>query len=255
MSLVIINADDFGYSSGINLGIIQAHEDGILTSTTMMANMPGFDEGVELAKKYPKLGIGVHLTLTCGAPLLDDVPSITENDRFRPLSFYEKSFSINVDELYREWDAQIQKILQSGIEPTHLDSHHHVNCLPQIKDVFIQLARKYHLPVRNNFDVPSDIRTVQKFFIEFDTLGQTKEIWKPMTINNLIQDCKMYKTVEVMCHPGFIDFTLLKNSSLSENRVYVGNELQVPAYKEIFEKNNIKLGTYHNISNLVKTRE
>ena len=90
MSLVIINADDFGYSQGINLGIIEAHKNGILSSTTMMANMPGFEHGVELAKNNPKLGIGVHLNLTCGKPLLDNVPSLTDYKEFRNLSYYEK---------------------------------------------------------------------------------------------------------------------------------------------------------------------
>ena len=250
MSLLIINADDFGYSSGINLGIIRAHERGVLSSTTMMANMPGFDEGVELAKSHPDLGIGVHLTLTCGEPLLEDVLSITEDGNFRKLGFYEKDFLIDSTELYREWDAQIQKILQSGIKPTHLDSHHHVNCLPQVKEVFIELARKYELPVRNNFDVPADIKTVKRFFVDFDDLGQTKEIWKALTIDNLIQDCKTYGTVEAMCHPGYLDYILLQSSSLAEKRVYICNELQQPEYKELFAKNDIQLGTYQDINSL-----
>lgn len=164
MSLVIINADDFGYSQGINLGIIEAHKNGILSSTTMMANMPGFEHGVELAKNNPKLGIGVHLNLTCGKPLLDNVPSLTDYKEFRNLSYYEKETELDEGEIYREWDAQINKIKNAGIVPTHLDSHHHINRIAPINEIFIKLAREYNLPVRNNFDVPKDIKTVKNFY-------------------------------------------------------------------------------------------
>jgi len=247
MSLVIINADDFGYSQGINLGIIEAHKNGILSSTTMMANMPGFEHGVELAKNNPKLGIGVHLNLTCGKPLLDNVPSLTDYKEFRNLSYYEKETELDEGEIYREWDAQINKIKNAGIVPTHLDSHHHINRIAPINEIFIKLAREYNLPVRNNFDVPKDIKTVKKFFTEFDAIGMNKEIWKGMTISNLIQDCKMYKSVEVMCHPGYIDDVVLKTSSLTDNRAYTTMELKKISYKEILDKNSIKIGTFNDL--------
>ena len=66
---LIINADDFGYSNGVNYGIIDAFKNGILTSTTCLTNMPGFNHAIQLAKENPNLGIGIHLTLTCGKPL------------------------------------------------------------------------------------------------------------------------------------------------------------------------------------------
>jgi len=248
VNLVIINADDFGYSHGINEGIIKAHEDGILSSTTMLANMPGFDDAVKLAKGHPSLGIGVHLALTCGSPVLDNVSTLTVNKEFRNIAFYENDFSIDVGELYHEWDAQIQKILDAGIKPTHLDSHHHVNRIDPMKEVFIKLAREYNLPVRNNFDVPSDIKTVNKFFMEFDMLGQTKDIWKDMTVNNLIQDCKTYETVEVMCHPGYIDHVVLERSSLTDARAYTTKDLQNPKYQKALEKEGITVGTYQDLS-------
>ncbi|MCF1684654.1 MAG: carbohydrate deacetylase [Tetragenococcus koreensis] len=247
MDVLIINADDFGYSEGINLGIVAAHKKGILTSTTMLANMPGFEHGVELAQNYPNLGIGVHLTLTCGKPLLNDVPSISDNDSFHSLSFYEGDFSVNPDEVYREWRAQIEKILLTGIKPTHLDSHHHVNSFGPMKEIFIELAQKYNLPVRNNFDVPSCLKTTKKFSMDFDQLADEKEIWKPITIKNLIQDCKEYHSVECMCHPGFIDNVVLNNSGLRDLRAHTCGELQNEKYKEVFEENNIVLGNYRDI--------
>lgn len=247
MSLLIINADDFGYSPGINLGIVASHENGMLTSTTMMANMPGFEHGVELAKQHPNLGIGVHLTLTCGKPLLSGGTTLMENNEFRKISFYEKEFSIDTEELYKEWEAQIKKIIAAGIQPTHLDSHHHVNRISPMKEVFVELAQKYKLPVRNNFEVPKTLKTVNRFFTEFDSLSQSKEIWKEMTIQNLIQDCQEYGTVEVMCHPGYLDHIVVASSSLLDSRVFTVKELQNPRHKEVLEKNQVQFGTYRDL--------
>lgn len=247
MDLLIVNADDFGYSEGVNFGIIAAHKNGILTSTTMLANMPGFASGVKLSKQYPNLGIGVHLSLTCGKPLLDDVPSITENGVFRPLSFYETDFKVDTHEVYREWKAQIEKVYQSGIVPTHLDSHHHVNRLDAIREVFVKLAKEYKLPVRNNFEVPSSIKTVNRFSFDFDQLATEKKMWKPIKLNNIIQDCKTYHKVECMCHPGYIDHVVLENSGLRDMRARTCAELQDPNYKELFRQNDIQLGNYRNI--------
>lgn len=76
----IINADDFGYSKGVNYGIIEAHQQGIVTSATLMANMPGATHAAALAKDKPNLGVGVHLVLTIGKPLTEDVPSLIDKN-------------------------------------------------------------------------------------------------------------------------------------------------------------------------------
>lgn len=249
MSRVIINADDFGYSRGINFGIIDAHQKGVLSSTTIMANMPGFEHAVSLSKKNPTLGIGVHLTLTCGAPLLKNVPSITtETGDFRHLSFYEEGdFEIVEEELYAEWEAQIEKVLAHGIKPTHLDSHHHVNSIPGLTGVFAKLARKYQLPVRNNFIVPADLKKTNRFYVSFDRLACEKPIWQHMNRNNLVEECTSYELVEVMCHPGYVDDELLNRSSFSTNRPYIIRELINSIYPELFKENNIQLSTYADI--------
>lgn len=245
MSLLIINADDFGYSTGINYGIIHSYQRGILSSTTMLANMPGFEEGVKLVEENPDLGIGIHLALTCGSPLRDDVPSLVENNgELHNLSFYEKDFEIDLDELYREWKEQIEKIINSGIEPTHIDSHHHVNAIEPITEVFVRLANEYKLPVRNNFTVPDEIKTTKRFNTTFDLISMVKELWKPMELRNIIQECKTFGTVEAMCHPGYVDNVLLNNSSLRDSRAVTVSELQRSDYAKILEENEVQLGTY-----------
>ena len=102
MGKVIFNSDDFGYSHGVNYGIADAYQRGILTSTTLMANMPGFDHAVKLKRDLPNLGVGVHLTLTCGKPLLKNVTSLMDGDNFKHLSFYTQPFEVDGDQLYQE---------------------------------------------------------------------------------------------------------------------------------------------------------
>lgn len=245
MNLLIVNADDFGYSAGINYGIIDAYQNGILSSTTLMANMSGFKQATVLAKENPGLGIGVHLTLTCGSPVKENVKSLVEADgKFHKLSFYEKGFSVDLDELYDEWKAQIDTVIAGGIKPTHLDSHHHVNSIQPLTTVFERLAKEYDLPVRHNYEVAEDFVTTRRFFNFLDTLGRDKEIWKPMTIRNLVDDVKTFGTVEAMTHPGYVDAVVLDNSSLNDNRAYQLRELQQESYQKLLKDNEITLGTY-----------
>src|SRR5699024_11986375 len=103
MLKLIINADDFGYSRAVNYGIIDAHKKGVLTSTTLMTNMPGAEHAYKLGKEYNHLGIGVHLTLTCGKPLLDNHQTLVDADgNFKKLHHYQGKFHVDQDELYQE---------------------------------------------------------------------------------------------------------------------------------------------------------
>lgn len=251
MGKLIINADDFGYDRGVNTGIIEAYNEGVLTSTTLMAGMPGFDEAVDLAKKNPNLGVGAHLTLTCGNSVGHNYKTITDkNNKFLKISAYEdEEFlkKIDLNEIYEEWDLQISKILKAGIEPSHLDSHHHVNSVEDIKNIFIDLSKKYNLPVRNNFNVPEQIRTTDKLVDFFDKIGSNKKIWRHMDINNLIKDCLTYESIEVMCHPAYVDYFLLNNSSFNVGRTSTLNELKNNKIKDIFKKNNIKLVNFKDL--------
>ncbi len=248
MPLLIINGDDFGYGKGINFGIIESHRHGILTSTTLMANMPGFDHAVELARENPDLGIGVHLVLTCGRPLRNDIPSLVdEKGNFKHISFYEEEFSIDLDELYREWKDQINKVIAAGINPTHLDSHHHVNSIAPISHIFEKLAREYNLPVRGNYQVSKDLITTRRFFTMMDGIGLEKPIWKSMSVNSLIDDVLTFGSLEAMCHPGFVDAELLDRSTFTNVRPYLVRELTRADYKKLFKDKGITLGTFRDI--------
>ena len=160
MAKIINNADDFGYSRAVNYGIIDSFQRGVLTSTTLMANMPGFDHAVMLAKENPELGIGIHLTLTAGTSILNGHQTITdENGKFRKRTYYcQMDTPIDEEEVYNEWKAQIEKVLSSGIVPTHLDSHHHIHIFRNNLPIFMRLAKEYNLPVRNSFQDPDIYR-------------------------------------------------------------------------------------------------
>lgn len=209
---LIINADDFGYSSGVNHGIIDAHKYGILTSTTLMTNTIGFDHAIKMKKEVPNLGIGVHLTLTFGEPILKNVDSLITEGKFHGLSYYQEKNSINLEHLYEEWDAQIKKAISAGINPTHLDSHHHIHTFGDHSEVIIELAKKYKLPVRNNFSFEG-IPTTDYFESRFDVVGDEEFIEKNnVYLETFYNKIKKYSSMEVMCHPAYVDHELLKKS-------------------------------------------
>lgn len=251
MGKLIINADDFGHSKGINMGIIEAYQDGVLTSTTLMAGMPGFEQAVKLAKENPGLGVGVHLTLTCGYPVSKGLKTIVDdNGAFLNLSFYENKENlalIDLDEVYMEWKSQIEKVKLSGIDPTHIDSHHHINSVGDLKKIYLKLADEYNLPVRNNFNLPEGYKSTSKMMDYFDHIGSTKGIWKHMDTNNLIRDCKNYESVEIMCHPAYVDSFLVENSSYTIGRTSTLKELLDPEIKKLLLDNEIELVTFKDI--------
>ncbi|MGG0187480.1 chitin disaccharide deacetylase [Bacillus rhizoplanae] len=214
MIRLIVNADDFGLTRGVNHGVIDAHVNGLVNSTTMMMNMPGVEHAVQLAKEYKTLGVGVHLVLTAGKPLLSDVPSLVKEDG----SFHSQSTiregKINPDEVWREWTAQIEKFLSYGLIPTHLDSHHHVHALPILHDVLERLAEKYHIPVRR-FEQDRAVRPFSDvFFHDFYADGVTDDYF-----TNLQERVQDGATVEIMVHPAYVDAELVKCSSYVMKRV------------------------------------
>ncbi len=150
MKRVIVNADDFGLSAGVTRGIVEAYRDGVLTSTTMMANQPGFDDAVRAARENPELPIGVHLTLLWGPPVANPalVSGLLQADGNFPTSLTELARRYATGRLRRtevetEFRAQIQRIVDAGIEPTHLDTHKHVHGLAGVLEALIHVATEF----------------------------------------------------------------------------------------------------------------
>src|SRR5580692_2755261 len=135
---LILNADDFGLTRGINRAIAELHTAGALTSATLMANGPAFSDAVEIARAYPTLGVGCHVVLTDGTPLSppETIPTLIGPDgkNFRPSlgRFFRNAMlgKINEADIAREATAQIQRLQHAGIAITHLDTHKHTHILP-----------------------------------------------------------------------------------------------------------------------------
>jgi predicted glycoside hydrolase/deacetylase ChbG (UPF0249 family) len=147
---LIVNADDLGWTEGVNRGIVDAHRRGLVTSTSLLANGQAFASALEAGRNHPELGIGVHLNLSDGAPtadakevrgLLNAAGQLEGGPENLLLRIAARKLSL--DEVEREWDAQITKIKAFGISPTHLDGHKHVHMLPGLFELVLRLARKH----------------------------------------------------------------------------------------------------------------
>src|SRR5690625_2344134 len=144
---ILFNADDFGLTKGVTDGIIKAHTEGVVGSTTLIMNGHAIHYAIEQAKKYPQLKTGVHLVLSWGKPISCDVPHLI--DAHGNFNFTSRMTEVpHVDEVKREWTAQIDAFLESGLPLHHLDSHHHVHGWEPLRDVIIGLARTYSVPIR-----------------------------------------------------------------------------------------------------------
>jgi hopanoid biosynthesis associated protein HpnK len=157
---IIINADDFGWSEGINQAIEQAHTEGVLTSATIMPNMPAAEQAVEIAKKLPNLGVGVHLNLMEAGPLSQDecIKALLDEEGafgFTPGRLAVKS-TLNKEvrlAIKTELAAQIKWVIDKGIKPTHLDSHKHIHSFPVIFSIVCGLARSFDISaIRFSFE-------------------------------------------------------------------------------------------------------
>jgi hopanoid biosynthesis associated protein HpnK len=147
---LIVNADDFGMSAGINRGIIEAHRHGVLTSTSLMATGDAFDDAIALSRAHRDLSVGVHLTLVEGVPVRrpDEIPSLVEADgRFpQTLGAFLKAWltgRVRPEDVAREFAAQVEKVLGRGVQVDKLDSHMHVHVLPGILPAAVTTARRY----------------------------------------------------------------------------------------------------------------
>ncbi|WP_297635715.1 chitin disaccharide deacetylase [uncultured Clostridium sp.] len=243
---VIFNADDFGLTEGVNLGILKAFKDGVVKSTTLMVNMPFAEQAVKIANENPELGVGVHLTVTAGPQLIKIKNSLVdENGDFHNKDLlYDYQVKLNEEELYCEWKTQINKFIElMGKKPTHIDSHHHIHLIPKYLKVALKLAEEYGIPMREqkwdnkNFEY---IKLKQDFIYD----GCKLEYFINHEDELLKED-----VIEVMCHPAFIDQNLLDKSSYNLARCGELSILTSIELKEWISKNKIKLINYGEIMN------
>src|ERR1700761_7954215 len=158
---LIINADDFGLTHGINRAIAELHQANALTSATLMATGAALDDAVALAHANPTLGVGCHLTLTDGIPVSSpqSIPTLLGADgkTFRPSlgNFVQMLVrgKINEDDIEREAFAQIEKLQRAGTHVTHLDTHKHTHLFPAVTRPLLRVAERCGIgAIRNPFE-------------------------------------------------------------------------------------------------------
>jgi predicted glycoside hydrolase/deacetylase ChbG (UPF0249 family) len=229
---LIINADDFGLSSLVNTAIISCFEKGIINSTSLMTNTPGFLEAVELAKEKNYTDrIGVHINLTQGKPLTNFKFSkyLNEDGTWDQSSFSNREIWLNKEiknGFLEEIAAQINIVKKVGIIPSHINSHHHIHTFPALFFLFLKICRAYSYKLRvaqthsNRNIVKSGYRKyinsrIKKTGLQFSDYFETIESY-----NKRKQNIKK-GIVEIMVHPSYNDKGVLIDALKSEN---VGQE-------------------------------
>jgi chitin disaccharide deacetylase len=147
---LIVNADDLGWTEGVNRGIADAHRNGLVTSASLLANGRAFSSAIDVARGNPELGVGVHLNLSDGPPTADasKIRSLLNaagefDGGPENLLLRVATRALSLDEVETEWEAQIRKVRDSGLCPTHLDGHKHVHMLPGLFQIAVHLAKKH----------------------------------------------------------------------------------------------------------------
>jgi predicted glycoside hydrolase/deacetylase ChbG (UPF0249 family) len=152
MKKLIVNADDFGLTEGINRGIIDGFKDGIITSASLIPTMPAFEHAVKLAMANPDLDIGVHLSLTVGKPCSNSnrLSSILQQGEFiRSYVSVIRSICVNrvdIEDIKNEMSRQIRKVQEVGLKVSHVDSHQHIHMVPHIFGLLLELMKEHEVP-------------------------------------------------------------------------------------------------------------
>jgi len=260
---LIINSDDYGRSPEISQGIRLAHQYGVVTSTTCMMNIATTADDVKLAvKETPGLGLGVHLVLTMGRPILphEAVKSVTdgEGNFFKYVPFVRNLPRLDVREVKAEWHAQIEAFMAAAEKkPDHLDSHHHSSYFsPELFRAMLELAQEYDCPIRFPFTggeygelkptephVPALIkefnpRRPDLFLSDFYDQRATAHVLRELLLS--MQD----GVAELMCHVGFVPDAFMKESIYNKPRQRELGIMLDPALRKLIEALDIQLITF-----------
>ncbi len=271
---VIVNADDFGFSLGITDGILRAHREGIVTSTTVAANLPGAEEAVGRIAEVRDLAVGVHLNVSQGTPLSREGERLADRDGVMQRSGMGVILECMrdpslLDAIQGECDAQIRWVLDHGITPTHLDTHRHAHAYGPIFSRVAELARRYHIRfVRRCREVlprcgwtraPLKQRCVSHLVSFF---GKSQVRRSPELLGTLgtwglahtglidrewlIRAARVLPVgaTEIMTHPGFAGDVDRRLTRLIESRKCELEALCDPRVREAFEHNDIELTHY-----------
>jgi chitin disaccharide deacetylase len=209
---LIINADDLCLSSEIDRGIAEAYQQGVVTSTTAMINMPGAPEALKTVHELnPDLPIGLHINITTGRPVLDpvQVPSLVDDAGkfFDVDNIPLQLLDISLDELRAEVNAQVELFMETGVPLSHLDYHHNIMALyTQFFDIVRDIALKHNLPVRN----PAPISVYGMIELENGAADASMRMMMAMGLRSPVTGFRLMKEINPGAFRGNHD-VLLEN--------------------------------------------
>jgi hopanoid biosynthesis associated protein HpnK len=285
---LIVNADDFGLTRGVNRAIVESHCDGIVTSSTLMANGQAFEDAIAHAKSASRLSVGCHVVLVDGSPVLSGQQASTlfdqkaDDGRFYDglgaFALRAVSGRVDADEIEAEVTAQIRKLQSAGVSVSHLDTHKHTHILPQVLRALLRAARTCGVPaVRNPFGP-----------VRFSILAKYPRLWKrygQVTVLNRLggrfrnsvsnagmlttdgtvgvvatgaMDSYLFRSIvdslpegtwELVCHPGYNDAELGSiRTRLRESRAVELRLLTSPKALELLVRSGVQLISYRDLA-------
>lgn len=264
---LVVNADDFGFTRDVNAGIVEAHRRGIVRAATLMANGPAFDDALRLARENPGLDVGCHIVLV-------QLRSAATGDRLPPTpAALARAVALGRFAVHEEIAAQVRRVVEAGIRPTHLDTHKHTHLLPPVLEAAARVSGEFGIPwVRRPFDfpmkaegVPWKTRLVSRCLgslrRRFDTVlarhgrrstdhfagFQWTGRFRTAELVRLLRELPAGST-EFMCHPGRCGPELLAAPTrLKQSRETELEALTAPETLRAVEEEGIQLVSYREL--------
>jgi predicted glycoside hydrolase/deacetylase ChbG (UPF0249 family) len=284
---LIVNADDFGLTEGVNRAIIEAHCHGVVTSATLMANGQAFDDASQRAASMSRMSVGCHVVLVDGSPVLGRKQTSTlSNRRSNDRRFYQSlsgfavravSGRIDGDEMEAEAIAQIRKLQGAGIVVSHLDTHKHTHIFPPVLRPLLRAAKACGVPALRNPFGPVHVSIVAKEPSLWKQFGKVtvlsrlgKTFRRSVTEAGMLtpdgtvgivttgaMNIRLFESMvvslpegtwEFVCHPGHNDAELGSiRTRLRESRAVELRLLTSPEAREILARSGVELISYREL--------
>ncbi|MBI2820524.1 MAG: ChbG/HpnK family deacetylase [Acidobacteria bacterium] len=281
MKLLIVNADDFGYTSGVNRAIVTAHRTGIVTSTSLMANGAAFADAVEQLESSPSLDVGCHLNLVEGTPLSppEQIPHLVrgggEFHTLREFGLRVATGRVPMTEIEREFAAQIEKIITAGIRPSHLDTHQHTHLHPKVAAALARVGQQYGIswarrlcencppPLREGAWGRRVVAAASTLFVsslqrQMQQQGlRTPDAFTGFILTGRLSTSALQATLaalpegvtELMCHPGYFDQNLAAApTALKQQREYEFRTVADAFWGDWLRERGIVLTNFRNLA-------
>jgi chitin disaccharide deacetylase len=283
---LIINADDFGLTRGVNRAVVEGHDQGVVTSATLMAKGPAFEDAVRMAQSVPRLSIGCHVVLVDGSHVLPatEVSSLISGtspaafgDGIGKFSLRALAGRLDSNQIEAEVTAQIRKLQAAGIRVSHLDSHKHTHMFPAVFRPLLRAAKSCGVrAIRNPFEVVrislaagrpalwkryGEVKLLRNLANKFRQATKEAGVMTPdgtlgIVVTGVLDD-RLFRLIieklpegtwEFVCHPGYNDAELNGiQTRLRESREHELHVLKSPQTRDLLARSGIELISYHQL--------